>query len=332
MKRSKTTEQVVVIAVGAVLGGAERFAAEDAARRAAAGGARVVVLANSVTAALFVEAGLEVQPLELPALRLKNLFKLPAAALRLRRALANFPNAHIITHSLRSLGFLRLAAALPKRARHTHHAHDDTLPRGFAWLFSRCSRVLACSKYIRQFLKNRGVRGDIGIFCAAGDITRLNGTPPPPRNKGAPVFGFLSRPAPWKGGQDFAAAARMVQKKFPNARFLAFSSDTCDPLLPAPVEMRPPKADIRQLLAGVDVVVCPSRRAEPFGRVIAEALATRRPAVGPNIGGATEMLARFPQLMFTPKNTAELARAMLHAAQHPPPARDMLAAVRGFFF
>ena len=332
MKREKTTEQVVVIAVGAVLGGAERFAAEDAARRAAAGGKRVVVLANSVTAPLFVEAGLEVQPLELPALRLKNLFKLPAAALRLRRALANFPNAHIITHSLRSLGFLRLFAALPKRARHTHHAHDDTLPCGCAWLFSRCSRVLACSNYIRQFLKNRGVRGAISRFCAAGDISRLRGTPPPPRKQGAPVFGFFSRPAPWKGGQDFAAAARMVQKKLPNAKFLAFCPNSCGQPLPAPVEMRPPKADIRQLLAEVDVVVCPSRRAEPFGRVIAEALATGRPAVGPNIGGATELLAKFPALMFPPKDTAALANAMLHAAQNPPTARNMLAAARGFFF
>jgi glycosyltransferase involved in cell wall biosynthesis len=70
----------------------------------------------------------------------------------------------------------------------------------------------------------------------------------------------------------------------------------------------PMRADVVSMLHATDVVVLPARWEEPFGRVIIEAMATGRPAVGARVGGIPEILdGEFARFLFPREDSAALA-------------------------
>lgn len=73
----------------------------------------------------------------------------------------------------------------------------------------------------------------------------------------------------------------------------------------------PAQADVVPPLHAADVVVVPSICAEGFGRVIVEALATGRPALGSRIGGIPEILTgEFERFLMEPGDAGVVASAM----------------------
>jgi glycosyltransferase involved in cell wall biosynthesis len=78
-----------------------------------------------------------------------------------------------------------------------------------------------------------------------------------------------------------------------------------------------------------DVVVHASVRPEPFGRVVLEAMACRRPVVGSRDGGITEIIEHGRTgLTFRTGDDAELADAILRLLRNPAEAHEM--AERGY--
>lgn len=74
---------------------------------------------------------------------------------------------------------------------------------------------------------------------------------------------------------------------------------------------RPAQSDVVTLLHAADVVVVPSVWAEPFGRVIVEALATGRPALASRVGGVPEILTgEFERFQVEPGDAAALAAGL----------------------
>jgi len=74
---------------------------------------------------------------------------------------------------------------------------------------------------------------------------------------------------------------------------------------------RPAQPDVVPLLHAADVVVVPSVWAEPFGRVIVEALATGRPALATRMGGIPEILTgEFERFLVEPGDAAALAAGL----------------------
>jgi glycosyltransferase involved in cell wall biosynthesis len=74
---------------------------------------------------------------------------------------------------------------------------------------------------------------------------------------------------------------------------------------------RPAQSDVVTLLHAADVVVVPSVWAEPFGRVIVEALATGRPALATRMGGIPEILTgEFERFLVEPGDAAALAAGL----------------------
>ena len=94
--------------------------------------------------------------------------------------------------------------------------------------------------------------------------------------------------------------------------------------LEARVEFRGHRTDIAHELGAVDAVVHASRRPEPFGQVVVEAMAAGRGVIASAEGGPAEIIDHGRTgLLVRPDDTAALADAML--AMQDPQVRQPLA-------
>jgi glycosyltransferase involved in cell wall biosynthesis len=84
--------------------------------------------------------------------------------------------------------------------------------------------------------------------------------------------------------------------------------------------------DVPALMKTVDLVVHTSTSAEPFGRVIVEAMLSRRPVLATNLGGALEILGPSHPHLIPPGDPAALALAITRAFATPPAVMDELLA------
>lgn len=110
--------------------------------------------------------------------------------------------------------------------------------------------------------------------------------------------------------------------------FLAGSLDVLDR-----VAWSPPRSDMRELLAGADLVLQLSSKPESFGRTVVEALAVGTPVVGYGHGGVGELLAELAPSCAVPVGdidtlAARAAGALGQRAVVAIPARYTLAAMQ----
>ena len=107
-----------------------------------------------------------------------------------------------------------------------------------------------------------------------------------------------------KGQEIFVQAAAIVKNKFPEARFLCIGSpfpgndEHLDQLLSLVKKLNLEKEfiytgeaeDIKAAMAALDILVLSSVQAEPFGGVVIEAMAFKKPVVATAIGGSLEQV------------------------------------------
>lgn len=158
-------------------------------------------------------------------------------------------------------------------------------------------------------------------------LAALAGLPPPA--PGSLVIGMVATYAWWKGHRTFlAAAARVRELTSVPLRFYvvggpiygAAGAQITPPELQALIRgagldgvvgLVPFQADIAEAYRAMDIVVHPSERPEPFGRVIVEAMALGKPVVVARAGGALELFEEAETgLGFTPRDAADCARAL----------------------
>jgi glycosyltransferase involved in cell wall biosynthesis/polysaccharide pyruvyl transferase WcaK-like protein len=71
------------------------------------------------------------------------------------------------------------------------------------------------------------------------------------------------------------------------------------------------REDIPDLMAGVDIITCPSTHPEPFGRVVVEGMLARKPVVAAYAGGIPEIIEdKKTGLLVAPKDPVALANAI----------------------
>jgi glycosyltransferase involved in cell wall biosynthesis len=120
--------------------------------------------------------------------------------------------------------------------------------------------------------------------------------PPWPSGSG-PVIGFVGRIEPRKGPLDLVRAAPAIRRAAPDARIVIVGDD---PYRSAPeytrqviesteVEHYPWVENAPGLMRHLDVLVLPSRQ-EPFGTVLAEAMAVGTPVVATQVDGLPEVV------------------------------------------
>jgi glycosyltransferase involved in cell wall biosynthesis len=82
--------------------------------------------------------------------------------------------------------------------------------------------------------------------------------------------------------------------------------------------------DIPQILTDVDFYVHAAIAPEPFGRVLVEAMAARKPVIAPNWGGIPEIVVNnVTGLLFEPRNEEHLSKCLVYAVENRQVLQDM---------
>jgi glycosyltransferase involved in cell wall biosynthesis len=269
--------------------------------------------------------------------------EIPGYALRLRAAIREF--APTVVHS-NGIKMHLLAAAIRDQTPLVWHIRDfvserPVVRRAMRTLAERADAAIAISNAVagdaRPFMGRTPVSVvynavDTDLFAPEGpvaDLDRLAGVDAAPR--GAVRVGLVATFARWKGHDIFLDAARRVVATASTTpvRFYVVGGPIYDTAasqfredeLRAMVRERgldewvtfvPFQNRVDAAYRALDVVVHASCRREPFGRTIAEAMATGRPVVASRESGAAEMFEEgVDALAFQLGDTGVLAQLLL---------------------
>lgn len=275
-----------------------------------------------------------------------TLARLARAAWRIRR-LAHARGARIL-HGGDVLGLLLLVAARPRNARLVYQVHYlGGAPRRMALAclaLPAVDRLLAVSAAQpsrlgpapallarRTSVVPPGIRAESfenGDRRTLRDALGLPGA--------TPLVGLVARYDTWKGHHVFLDAAARIAARRPDVRFaMVGGGANGDPPphvaryrdavlarrrqlgLEQTVAVLGHRDDVPAVLAGLDVLVCPSDH-EPFGMIVLEALAAGTPVVASDSGGPAEILEDGRSGLLFPTGSADaLESAVLRVLDEP---------------
>ncbi len=276
---------------------------------------------------------------------------LPGAGRVLRRIVgAARPD---IVHA-NSLTALLAAAPLSSSLPLVWHVRDLALqPAAARWAALRANRMIAISPAVEKRL--RAILPSVtqprirllenGIDCARFEklpdksVARARlGLP-----DRVPLVGMLAHLAPWKRHDLFIAGAALTARAVPEAHFMLAGSDLCGEHalylrllreMAARAELRgrfhwlEATDDVPLLLRALDLLLHPAV-AEPFGRVICEAMAAGTPVIAVDAAGPAAIIEHNVSGCLTPPNdVAALAQATI-ALLGDASRRERLAAAAG---
>ncbi len=269
-----------------------------------------------------------------------------AYASQLRRELANLDPDVVHTNGLKM--HLLGARCRPSRAKVVWHLHDypDSRPVSAMLLrmhARRCTTVVANSDSVadraRQMfpaaLRVHAIHNSVDLdrFHPAGpslDLDALAGLPP--LASGGIRIGLVGTFAKWKGHDVFLRALSQVRADVPVRGYVIgdsiYQTDGSQYSVAALREMATGIGlngsvgftghvdDVAAAMRSLDIVVHASVEPEPFGLVIAEAMACGRPVIVSRAGGAAE-IAQAGVVFHTPGNASELAERMSQLVGEP---------------
>jgi glycosyltransferase involved in cell wall biosynthesis len=237
------------------------------------------------------------------------------------RALSSWPRTRALAGAAGSDGVIYLngsvsgrllPALIGARATRVLHVHDIVTRVPRFWRLADV--VLAASGAVAERL------GELRSHVVYGPVDADPPSVPAPwADDGRPVVGFVGRIEPRKGPLDLVRAAPAIRRGAPGARVVVIGSDPygTDPAYTAAVTGSPEiehhawVANAPGLMRHLDVLVLPSYQ-EPFGTVLAEAMAVGTPVVATRVGGLAEVVddGRTGRLV-SPGDPGELAAAVL---------------------
>jgi glycosyltransferase involved in cell wall biosynthesis len=236
------------------------------------------------------------------------------------RAVASWPRARRLSREA-DITYLNGTVAgrlLPALRGHVTalHVHDivERVPRHW----HGADLVLADSKAVGGRLDPL----DVHVIGCPVDLDPPPAQAPWPsrENGGGPVVGFVGRLVPRKGALDLVKAAPAIRAARPDVRVVIVGDDPYeDEESEYAVAVRASSdvhhvgrvAEAAGILGQLDVLVLPSRQ-EPFGTVVAEAMAAGTPVVATRVDGLPELVTDgVTGALVEPGDTAALAVAVL---------------------
>jgi glycosyltransferase involved in cell wall biosynthesis len=228
---------------------------------------------------------------------------------------------------------------------------SDAFSRLNVWLLKTCARYLAArtltvSNASEEKMaalgvpraKLRTVYNGIDLEAGARPADRSGVRAEFGIEQGAPLAGLVGRLVDWKGPDCFIKAAAAVVKDLPDARFLLVGDaifgeksfvdelkEMCSELGVADkVIFTGFRDDISAIMRSIDLLVHASTLPEPFGMVLIEAMAERRPVVATRAGGVLEIVDDgVTGILVPPRDSTAMARAMAALLSAPDTARAM---------
>jgi len=152
------------------------------------------------------------------------------------------------------------------------------------------------------------------------------------------VVGLVGRISPWKGQDIFLRAAHQLRDKYPKAIFRIIGAALFNEAeyeksihalaseldLNETVQFTGFRENIPAEIAQLDILVHASTRAEPFGQVIIEGMATARPVVATNGGGVPEIVDDGITGLLVPMEDADAMAAAIDSLLADPERARMM--------
>mgnify|MGYP001320536331 CR=1 FL=1 len=208
-------------------------------------------------------------------------------------------------------------AGLGPRPRIVLHIHD--MVAGVPRPWHRADLVLADSKAVADRLPGLPVE----VVYGPVELDPPE-SPAPWTTDGGPVVGYVGRVEPRKGVIDLVRAAPLIRRVAPEVRVMIVGDDPygSDPaytreILSSPeVEHHGWVENAPGLMRHLDVLVLPSHE-EPFGTVLAEAMAVGTPVVATRVDGLPEVVRDgVTGRLVAPGDPPALAEAVLEVLAH----------------
>jgi glycosyltransferase involved in cell wall biosynthesis len=238
------------------------------------------------------------------------------------RAVASWPRARKLSRDA-DVTYLNGTVAgrlLPALRGHATvlHVHDivDRVPRHW----HGAGLVLADSKAVGARLDPL----DVHVIGCPVELDPERRAAPWPGNGDGPVVGFVGRLVPRKGALDLVRAAPAIRAARPDVRVVVVGDDPYEDeeseyaaavRASSKVDHVGRVAEAAGILGHLDVLVLPSRQ-EPFGTVVAEAMAAGTPVVATRVDGLPELVEDgVTGALVEPGDTAALAVAVLQVLE-----------------
>jgi len=156
--------------------------------------------------------------------------------------------------------------------------------------------------------------------------------------KDAFTVGLVGLLIPWKGQELFIKAAKILQSKIPKLKMIIIGGTPNDCIEYEQMLKRQVLTDnltdvliftghigkMETAYNGLDIVASASTEPEPLGTVVIESMAMGRPLIGPNHGGAAEMLTHDENgILFEAGSPTQFADSVLRLYKHPTFAKNL---------
>lgn len=251
-----------------------------------------------------------------------KVFRGIGSARSLRRMIQEFQPT--LVHSCSAMGMRYVwAGVLGKRLPVVCHQRDNYAHNYFHLGLGRADRIIAISEHVKRQLPGR-LRSRTDVVYNAVSLSHVP-NPMPPRLPGKLRVAAAGRSTPQKGFDILLEAAAQLVGRYDFEIHLwgpdpgADSGYAGDVARAAsalaergvPVVQEPFRKDIDRFYAMADIVVVPSRFAEPFGRMAIEAMAWHKPLIVAGHGGLVEIVKDdWNGLTYMPADSSDLARQL----------------------
>ena len=230
----------------------------------------------------------------------------------------------------------------------THQRGLQEAPRSGKILVKLYDSVVCVSEHIRQALKKNHLPVDkkahviydgldIGAFRAG-----LRRDPSLVREElgfgqGEPLIGVVGNIKRWKGQEVAIEAVSLLKAKFGRIRCLLIGDAAEDSRyyqslqdsvvskgLSENVIFIGFRKEVRDLIRAVDILVLPSIKPEPFGRVVLEGMALGRPVIATDMGGPREIIEdNISGFLVRPEDPVALAEKIAYLLDRPELRRQV---------
>jgi glycosyltransferase involved in cell wall biosynthesis len=274
--------------------------------------------------------GIEVIVIKMETLRKINPFHLFSSVWQMRRFIKARHIDLVHSNGSRATLYSGLAAKFAKVPAIWHVRVIESEGWYDKFLASLCVKLIAVSQAVKKrfdwLLQNKPEK--VTVIYNGVDLEEFN-----PHISGArirqryglspktQVVGIVGNLIPWKGQEYFIRAARIIDERITDVKFLIVGDGECrrrledltkELGLEEKIIFAGARRDIPEVMAAMDIIVHSSISPEPFARVIIEALASGKPLVGINSGGVPEIGEDYKELRLVPlRNEVAMAEAVI---------------------